>query len=147
MRIVLVVALVYAKAMKLKILLVEDEEDAYLLLKDWLEDLGKEQVIQRFATGNEALAFLETGNFMPNLIILDLKLPDQNGLEVLKAIKSNPLYQHVEVIVNSASEDPEHLKKTYRYGACAFLRKDGRAKTLLDTIYRLIMNGRIPDAR
>jgi CheY-like chemotaxis protein len=131
----------YDGAMALKILLVEDEPDIAELIQSWLKELGSGVEIQHCVTGEEALESLHT--FTPDLILLDLRLPGLDGIEVLKKIKNEPKWRNIEVIVNSVSENPEHLSKTYRYGACLFVRKSGDSKVLLEAIRHLMAMGRI----
>ena len=59
----------------------------------------------------------------PDLIFLDLALPNVSGLEVLKAIKSTPHLMHIAIVVASGSEDPEHVRAVYALNGNCFMRK------------------------
>jgi DNA-binding response OmpR family regulator len=65
------------------ILIVDDEEEIRLLLKEFLEKKGFEVIVA--ADGQQALKLAE--EFLPNLVITDLLLPKEHGIEVMQAIK------------------------------------------------------------
>ncbi len=137
--------------MELNIILIEDEPDTCEMIETWLEDLGRKPQVKTFSMGAGALEFMEqemakgpaSDRFVPDLVILDLKLPDQSGLEVLKKMKLSKALKNIEVIVNSAADDPESLRNTYKFGGCIFIQKKGEPKLLLDAIRRLMMAGRV----
>ena len=83
-----------------KILVVDDDEDARRIL---LSHLADEPVETRTAAnGQEALAVLET--FPPDLVLLDLIMPVMDGMTFLDALRVNPRYQHLPVIVITSKE-------------------------------------------
>lgn len=62
-------------------------------------------------------------NLLPKVILLDVKLPKLNGLEVLEKIKSNPLTRDIPVVmVTSSREDPD-IQKAYNLGANSYVVK------------------------
>ena len=112
------------------ILFVEDSaRDAELLL----DALGGHVDAGRFVhvrDGVEALAFLRRdGAFMarvglqPALILLDLKMPRMNGMELLTIIKADGQLRHIPVVVMSSSKQEQDLSAAYRLGVNAYLRK------------------------
>ena len=88
----------YGSVMKKKILLVDDEVDLLQFIKYRLESFGYE--IVTLTTGEEALAWLATN--IPDLILLDIVLPNIRGEEVCKRLKSNDKLKHIPVILYSA---------------------------------------------
>ena len=68
-------------------------------------------------------AGIQTSHFKPDLIILDIMMPDINGYEVCKKIKSNPETKHIKIIVLSAYLDDENYKQMEEYGADACFSK------------------------
>jgi CheY-like chemotaxis protein len=82
--------------------------------------------------GREALDFLQrSGKFTdksrPHLIILDLKLPKVDGLDVLKALKGDPELREIPVVILTSSERPEDIESSYRLGANSFVTKPSTA--------------------
>ena len=86
--------------------------------------------IERMADGAEALDFLfRRGTYAsrtsgpPALILLDIKMPKVDGLEVLKVIKSDPVLRVIPVVMLTSSREDSDLMKCYSYGVNAFVVK------------------------
>jgi DNA-binding response OmpR family regulator len=109
------------------------DDDAYMrdLLRIHLSRAGMTvQVFEDAATGIRSL--LETP---PDLLVLDLMLPDLGGLEVLQALKADPASQHIPVIVLTSKTDDDTFTEAKRLGANAFLTKPIRREALIDSIW------------
>ncbi len=113
-----------------EILLVEDNENDIELTLHALrgEKLGNS--IQVARDGEEALEFLRSRELRPNgtlsppkLILLDLKLPKVSGLEVLRAVKSDPVLQPIPVVVLTSSREEQDMVESYRLGVNSYLQK------------------------
>lgn len=114
--------------MKPVVLLVDDEDTIRLFLEKTLCDEGYEALTA--ATGNEALEL--TMSELPDLVLLDLKLPDLSGLEVLKQIKES--VPEVCVIMLTAFGDIETAVTAIKRGAFDFVSKPVNLEQLLMTI-------------
>jgi DNA-binding NtrC family response regulator len=101
----------------LKILLVDDEEDYVRTMAERLKmrDLGSDVALN----GEEALAMLE--GELPDVMVLDLKMPGIGGLEVLEAVKER--YPSVQVIILTGHGSEKERTEALRLGASAYLRK------------------------
>lgn len=116
---------------EVEILLVEDSEKDIELTLHALraEQLGNEIHVAR--DGEEALQFLtdqqhqvEAGTgVLPKLVLLDLKLPKIDGLQVLRQIKSNPATRHIPVVVLTSSKEDQDMVQTYQSGVNSYLQK------------------------
>jgi adenylate cyclase len=102
------------------ILIVDDNEDNRYTLQLLLESDGHERVADA-SSGNEAIALLEKQKF--SLVLLDLMMPDLNGDEVLKLIKSDPDKRDIPVIMISADTDAEKVSQCIEFGADDYLSK------------------------
>jgi CheY-like chemotaxis protein len=102
------------------ILIVDDNEDNRYTLQLLLESDGHERVASA-SSGNEAIALLEKQKF--SLVLLDLMMPDLNGDEVLKLIKSDPDKRDIPVIMISADTDAEKVSQCIELGADDYLSK------------------------
>ena len=102
------------------ILIVDDNEDNRYTLQLLLETDGHERIASA-AGGNEAIALIEKEKF--SLILLDLMMPDLNGDEVLKVIKSDPDKRDISVVMISADTDVEKVSQCIELGADDYLPK------------------------
>jgi CheY-like chemotaxis protein len=113
-----------------RILMVEDDPKDVELSMTALEDynLANEVVVAR--DGEEALDYLFCrGKFQgrsgdnPAVILLDLKLPKVDGLEVLKEIKSDPKLKMIPVVVLTSSKEEKDMVTSYKLGVNAYVVK------------------------
>jgi CheY-like chemotaxis protein len=82
--------------------------------------------LQEAHDGAEALDLMtgwKNGEKMPALVLLDLRLPKVNGLEVLRRIKSDPFTKGVPVVVLTSSSEPRDIQDAYALGANSYLVK------------------------
>lgn len=76
--------------------------------------------------GEEALAFFErwdAGEPLPVFILLDLRLPKVNGLEVLSKLKSHPKYSSIPVIILTTSDEDSDINEAYKLGCNSYIVK------------------------
>ncbi len=99
------------------ILIVDDDSDVQEVLKDRLESLGYRAVAA--VTGRQALELLEKEN--PQMVFLDIELPDMNGLEALKAIRKKQ--NDVAVVIITAYGSIERAVQAMKDGAYDFISK------------------------
>jgi adenylate cyclase len=102
------------------ILIVDDNEDNRYTLQLMLESDGHERIASA-AGGNEAIALIEKEKF--SLVLLDLMMPDLNGDEVLKVIKSDPDKRDIPVVMISADTDADKVSQCIELGADDYLPK------------------------
>src|SRR6516225_4983005 len=102
------------------ILIVDDNEDNRYTLQLMLESDGHERITCA-AGGNEALALIGKEKF--SLVLLDLMMPDLNGDEVLKVIKSDPDQRDIPVVMISADTNADKVSQCIELGADDYLPK------------------------
>lgn len=115
----------------LVILLVEDNPDHADLVKRNLEDFQVANKIYHVEDGEAALHYLKglgiyagsVENPRPDLILLDLRLPKIDGLEVLKEVKTDPGLRNIPVVVLTTSDAELDLAKAYEYHANSYVTK------------------------
>jgi CheY-like chemotaxis protein len=100
------------------ILVIDDNSDARVLASRVLRHLGEHAVC--VASGAEALEFLR--HERPKLVLLDLDMPEMDGLAVLRQIRGDPRLAGLPVVVFSAATEKE-LLAAVAYGADDYLRK------------------------
>ena len=138
-----------------RILLVEDNEDDIALTLRALEKnhLRNEVIIMR--DGQEALDFLfRQGEHatrpiddMPELVLLDLKLPRRDGLEILREIRASPQTQFLPVVVLTSSSQDRDVVQSYELGANSYVQKPVNFTDFIEAtrqlgLYWLVLNRR-----
>lgn len=119
-----------------RLLLVEDNSDDELLTRRAFEKYSEISHIDVASDGVEALEYLsiDTGfpssgksispaNSLPDLILLDLKMPRLNGHEFLKYLRSSSVTAHIPVVILTTSSEEKDIATSYKLGANSFLRK------------------------
>ena len=135
------------------ILLVEDNADDEALT---LRALNKNKVANRIVVvrdGAEALDYLFcTGAYadrdphdLPQITLLDLKLPKVDGLEVLRQVRANPQTHMLPIVVLTSSKEDQDLIQAYTHGVNSYVRKPVDFNEFVDAIgklglYWLILN-------
>ncbi len=94
---------------------------------------GEDLVLETASSGKEAMQKLD--DIKPDLVILDLMLPDINGIDLLKTIKAS---LGIPVIMLSGKDSPQMVEKAKAEGANAFLPKPFRDEDLVKTIHELL---------
>lgn len=115
---------------KLKILLIEDEEDIADLIKLQAEISGYKMT--HFLDGLNG--FEAVGKENPDLIILDLMLPGQNGLDVCRKIKAHTDYKHIPIIMISAKSEETDVVLGLELGADDYVTKPFSPRILLSRV-------------
>lgn len=108
--------------MTTKILLIDDEEDFTELLAANLEEAGNYEVRQ---VNNPLNAMRVAREFLPNICVIDLVMPQMDGGDVVSALKSDAALSDVPVIMLTAlvEEDPAHPGKAQMKGGLPFVSK------------------------
>jgi len=135
------------------ILLVEDnpDDEELALLAFQRSNLVNEVVVAR--DGVEALDYLfGTGphagrnvSELPQVVLLDLKLPKVDGLEVLRRIRADPRTRRLPVVVLTSSKEEEDMMRSYELGANSYVRKPVEFEQFVEAVkqlqlYWLILN-------
>ncbi len=106
------------------ILLVEDNPDDAGLTKRALKKNNLANNLMHVSDGEEALDFIfNADNRMPKLILLDLKMPKVDGIEVLKKIKDDPQKKIIPVVVLTSSKEERDIMESYKLGVNAYIVK------------------------
>ena len=107
-------------------------DDSNIILKRLTKVLGETYDLHAFSVGSRALKFLK--EYVPDLIILDIDMPEINGYEMLKAIREKESLQKVPVIFLTSNNDKTHVIKAAAYGANDYVIKPIDEELLLAKI-------------
>lgn len=119
---------------KKKILIVEDEESLLKLESILLTSKGYE--VHGVGDGQAALDALE--NIKPDLILLDIMLPEIDGFEVCRRIKTNDETKHIPVVMLTAKKSREDMARGEQVGADWYITKPFKSAMVIETIQRFI---------
>ncbi len=128
------------------ILVVEDDEDHALLIRSVFESRSRGTVLRVASTGREALDYLEgrppyedrAENPLPEVIILDLDLPDMTGFDVLNWLSVSKAHSEIPVIMFTASTDPRDARMAYALGARSYKSKPADFGDLVDVVREVL---------
>ena len=118
-----------------KIYVIDDETDLLLSIKLVIEFYKKDYKVIMIETGKKLFELLKKEK--PDLIILDIMIPDMNGWEIFNKLKTNPFYDKIPIIFISAVFD-DTSKITANELGDDFIEKPFDAKMLLNKIEKII---------
>jgi two-component system, response regulator len=140
-----------------EILLVEDNSSDAMLTTRALEKCKLANCIHLVRDGEEALDFLfRRGKFasrspdtVPQLVLLDLKLPKVDGIEVLRELKGDARTRSIPVVVLTTSKEERDLIQTYELGVNSYIQKPVNFSEFQEVVrqlgmYWLLLNSRPP---
>lgn len=123
---------------KARILVVDDDPDLLRLVSLLLQRINVDVTTAESAT-IAAQYLMQT---LPDLMILDLMMPEISGMDFLRQLRSHPAYDPMPVLVLSAIIDPEQIRLALDEGADRYLTKPYIAHNLLSVVQEMLQNGR-----
>ena len=115
---------------KIKCLIVDDQPILREGLKSLLATCEDIEVIAEAGNGIEALEQLRT--VMPDVVLMDIRMPEMNGVEATKAIKEK--FPNIIIIILTTFDDDQYILDALRYGASGYLLKDMGIQQLASAI-------------
>jgi CheY-like chemotaxis protein len=128
----------------LLIVLVEDDDGHASLVERNLKRIGVSNAIERLRDGQEALHFLRRqGSYagaplsQPVLLLLDIKMPRLDGIELLRELKSDPKTALIPIIMLTTTDDPREIKRCYELGCSVYVTKPVEYQSFVEAVNRL----------
>jgi two-component system response regulator len=114
-----------------EVLIVEDNDDDAMLAVRGLKKQNLANKLHRVYDGEEALNFIfgkgkyegRPVNNTPKIVLLDLKMPKVDGLEVLKAIRADKRTKHIPVVIMTSSKEEKDIAESYNLGVNSYIVK------------------------
>jgi CheY-like chemotaxis protein len=138
------------------IVLVEDDDGHAILVERNLKRAGVANGIRRLKDGQEALDFVRRqgayGSHVISqsmLLLLDIKMPRVDGVEVLRQLKSDPATALIPIIMLTTTDDPREVQRCYELGCSVYVTKPVDYQAFVEAINRLglfLQVVRIPDS-
>jgi CheY-like chemotaxis protein len=119
------------KKRQIDLLIAEDDEDDYQLMKEAMEEAQIPYRLWRVRDGEELIDYLLHRNRyegglnapLPKIIFLDLNMPRKDGREALREIKAHQFLQKIPIVVLTTSNDPKDVEESYAAGANSYIHK------------------------
>ncbi len=115
----------------MRLLICDDSKTIRILLKSALSELGHKDITEA-GNGKDCLELLKTNKF--DAILLDLHMPEMDGLEVLRNLRASTATANIPVVIISSDADMRNVEQARQLGALGYLRKpfrvDGIAKAI-----------------
>ena len=113
---------------KSNILIIDDNETDAMIMQEALASVVIGNEVKILNNAADAIDLLNNkGDFKkeekPDLILLDLNMPDLNGFEFLRIVKKDPRFIQIPIIILSGTENPENINECYQLGANCFIQK------------------------
>lgn len=119
----------------MKVLIAEDDPDIQVILRMVLTRLGKCDVTITFQ-GNEVEPLAKS--ILPNLILLDVMLPEMSGYDICKVLKADPTTKDIPIIFLTARSMPAEIQQAMDLGALGYLAKPFDPMTLISQINAIL---------
>lgn len=116
------------------VLVAEDEHNIAESLAFLMEKAGLEVLIAH--DGQRAIAIAEDRR--PDLVLLDLMLPGQDGFEVLQALRDNPLLRHVRILILTAKGREPDRRKAMELGVDGYVTKPFSTRDVVERVKALL---------
>lgn len=125
------------------ILIAEDDDDDYLLIQEVLEEVAFTNPVTRVKNGAELVKYLEScleekRGILPAFIFLDLNMPQKNGMEALREIKSNKDLKSIPIIMLTTSNAPKDVLQSYELGSNAYVTKPASYVGYIDAMQKIM---------
>ena len=121
-----------------RVVVIDDDPDILNLVSVLLQRVGAQTTT--FADGHSAIRYLAQET--PDLIVLDLMLPDVDGMDILRQIRARSRFEEVPVLVLSAKADPDTIRIALDSGADSYVTKLYITNSFLDRVRLLLTHGR-----
>lgn len=124
-------------------LLADDDRDDAEIFAEALEKADSRFSFLHVEDGHQVLAFLsDTRNRRPDLIFLDLNMPEMNGWQCLAKLKNDMYFKDIPVIIYSTSSHPRDREIAHHLGAATFFTKPSEFTLLIEKLRQIAANPR-----
>lgn len=134
-----------SKINEVTILLAEDDDGHADLIMENLKDAGVNNQFVRFNDGEQALEFFFSGKdhgsvYQPGqayLMLLDIRMPKVDGVQVLERLKGAPHLRNMPVIMLTTTDDPREVERCHQLGCNSYITKPVVFTSFVETLQRL----------
>ena len=134
-----------------KIILVENDEDEQLFMREGFDKAGGFEVLAQVGNGEGLFGWLDAHpDEQPDVILSDLNMPGMNGMDIIEAMRQRPAGQNIPIIITSTSSTRSIMDKCLQAGAVSYIVKPDtfiQYEPYVRDLHRLISEkGIVPDS-
>lgn len=118
----------------IRVMLIDDDPDCRMLVRDALEESRVPHVVHEAEHGLAALHALASGAAVPDLIFLDMEMPQMDGLATLAKLRQDRRLACVPIVMMTGVDDPHHMREAARLGANSYTVKPGQVSEFFDLV-------------
>lgn len=127
-----------------RILLADDDEADRLLFKEAFEEMKINTKVQTVNNGEQLMEYLtRRGVVLPEILFLDLNMPRKNGLECLKEIRGNKVFNEISIAIYSTSAAERDIEATFIAGANVYISKPNDFHILKQVLEKAVMSAHV----
>ena len=116
------------------IVFLEDSETDFELAVHGIRGIVPHVTCRRFETRRDLNEYAASGPAAPKLLVLDIRLPDGNGLEAIPKLRSLEKFRNVPIVVFTSSSNPEHVRIAQQAGAADYRVKPLDVREYIRTV-------------
>ena len=120
------------------VFLVDDDEDDRKFFAEALQEADAKVQLILFANGKELLAHLRSEKPLPDIVFLDLFMPEMNGEDCLSCIRSDNRFEYISVVIYSSVMNLYKVEALFKSGANRYLRKPTSFAVLKNALVKAI---------
>jgi chemosensory pili system protein ChpA (sensor histidine kinase/response regulator) len=120
----------------LEILIVDDSFSVRRVVANLIKSVGWRPVLAK--DGLEALDIIQRATQLPDLILLDIEMPQMDGYELTSTLRAHAAYRDLPIVMLTSRSGDKHRQKAFEVGATEYLVKPYRDETLLEVVRRLV---------
>ena len=111
---------------KIKVLMIDDNVNLVEMVEDYFDNHPRIEIVGKANDGEEGLKIIKEGNLKYDLVVLDLIMPNKDGLSVLKELKKCKI--SLNIIVATSYNAPDTIRKVSEYGVNYYILKRRKMK-------------------
>jgi chemosensory pili system protein ChpA (sensor histidine kinase/response regulator) len=123
-----------------EILIVDDSFSVRRVVANLVKKAGWQPILAK--NGLEALEIIQRAARLPDLILLDVEMPQMDGYELASTLRAHPIYQNLPIVMLTSRAGDKHRQKAFEVGATEYMVKPYRDNVLLNLVSRLISQAR-----
>lgn len=112
------------------VLLADDDPDDRDLFSSIIKKISQDITIQQVENGTKLMKFLQNTDHLPDILFLDLNMPNMDGFECLHLIKTDDNFKEIPVVIFTTSDYFKDVEKTYKSGGDFYIQKPNSYKDL-----------------